>query len=82
VVNISKTADERVSRYHLMFTKIGPQSRNNILLYVYNIFGEREGDDGRRMRRLNAAAAKASEKSDTQSEKPQKESEPAQNQSR
>jgi len=48
VVNISKTGDERVSRYHIMFTRIGPQSRNNILLYVYNIFGEREDEDEQR----------------------------------
>ena len=42
IVNISKTGDERVNKYHIMFIKIGTQSRINILLYVYNIFGERE----------------------------------------
>jgi c-di-GMP-binding flagellar brake protein YcgR len=63
VVNISKTADERVSRYHIMFTRIGPQSRNNILLYVYNIFGEREDEDVRRPVRSTAQAPpKAPEK--------------------
>jgi len=41
VVNVSKTGDERVKKYHIMFLKIGPLSRNNVLLYVYNIFGER-----------------------------------------
>jgi c-di-GMP-binding flagellar brake protein YcgR len=50
VVNTSNTGDERVNRYHIMFTKVGPQSRNNIRLYVYNIFGEREEDDRRRVR--------------------------------
>jgi c-di-GMP-binding flagellar brake protein YcgR len=63
VVNISKTADERVSRYHIMFTRIGPQSRNNILLYVYNIFGEREDEGERRpVRSTPAAPPKAPEK--------------------
>jgi len=42
VVGISKTSDERVHKYHVTFTRIGVQARNNILLYVYNIFGERE----------------------------------------
>jgi c-di-GMP-binding flagellar brake protein YcgR len=42
VVNVSNTSDDRVKKYHLMFQKIGPFSKNNILLYVYNIFGERE----------------------------------------
>jgi c-di-GMP-binding flagellar brake protein YcgR len=42
VVNISKTGDERVNKYHIMFLKMGIQSKINILLYVYNIFGERE----------------------------------------
>jgi len=52
VVNISSTADERVMRYHIMFTKLGPKSRNNILLYIYNIFGEREEDDDQKKRKL------------------------------
>jgi c-di-GMP-binding flagellar brake protein YcgR len=59
VVNISKTADERVSRYHIMFTRIGPQSKNNILLYVYNIFGEREEEGARRPVRKIAPEASA-----------------------
>jgi c-di-GMP-binding flagellar brake protein YcgR len=42
VVSVSGTNDDRVKKYHLMFQKIGPFSKNNILLYVYNIFGERE----------------------------------------
>lgn len=41
VVNVTNTSDKRVKKYHLMFSKIGTHSRNNILLYVYNIFGER-----------------------------------------
>ena len=42
VVNVSDTKDERVKKYHVLFLKVGPVSKNNILLYVYNIFGERE----------------------------------------
>jgi c-di-GMP-binding flagellar brake protein YcgR len=42
VVNVSDTKDERVKKYHIVFLKVGPVSKNNILLYVYNIFGERE----------------------------------------
>lgn len=45
ILNISKTPDERVRKYHIIFVKISPTSKNNILLYVYNIFGEREEDD-------------------------------------
>jgi c-di-GMP-binding flagellar brake protein YcgR len=41
IVSVSKTGDERVRRYHIMFLKISPVSTNNILLFVYNIFGER-----------------------------------------
>jgi hypothetical protein len=52
VVNVSNTGDDRVKRYHVMYTKIGPKSRNNILLYVYNIFGEREEEDDRKKRKL------------------------------
>jgi len=50
IVNMSKTADERVKRYHIMFLKISPVSRNNILLYVYNIFGERADQPQQRKR--------------------------------
>ncbi len=42
IVGVSKTSDERVKKYHIMFIRISPIARNNILLYVYNIFGERE----------------------------------------
>jgi c-di-GMP-binding flagellar brake protein YcgR len=74
VVNISKTADERVSRYHIMFTRIGTQSKNNILLYVYNIFGEREDEDVRRPVRSNPQAPpKAPEKPDPAPPSPQTE---------
>ncbi|MFW6139520.1 MAG: flagellar brake protein [Spirochaetota bacterium] len=45
IVNISRTKDERVKKYHIMFAKIGTSSRNNILLYVYNIFGERTEEE-------------------------------------
>ena len=41
-----------------MFTKVGPQSRNNILLFVYNIFGEREEKDDWKKRRFNARPVK------------------------
>ena len=42
IVNISKTPDERVKKYHIMFIRLSPIARNNILLYIFNIFGERE----------------------------------------
>lgn len=58
IVNMSKTGDERVERYHIMFVKIGPQSKNNILLYVYNIFGERKEDDSEKRKKIKAAPAK------------------------
>jgi len=44
VVHISRTNDERVKKYHILFMKIGSMTRNNILLYIYNIFGERSGE--------------------------------------
>jgi c-di-GMP-binding flagellar brake protein YcgR len=56
IVNISKTGDDRVSRYHIMYTKIGPQSKNNILIYVYNIFGEREEEDEKMRKRVVSVA--------------------------
>lgn len=58
VVSLSNTGDDRVKHYHIMFTKVGPQSRNNILLFVYNIFGEREEKDEWKKRRLNARPVK------------------------
>jgi c-di-GMP-binding flagellar brake protein YcgR len=64
IVNISNTADDRVQRYHIMFTRIGPQSRNNILLYVYNIFGEREEEDNRRRTRLSTQPVKRDDDTD------------------
>ena len=48
IVNISKTGDERVRRYHIMFVRISQVSKNNILLYVFNIFGERMEDSTKR----------------------------------
>jgi c-di-GMP-binding flagellar brake protein YcgR len=57
IVSLSDTKDERVKRYHLMFQKIGPFSRNNILLYVYNIFGEREELDEKR-KKVNVTPVK------------------------
>ena len=50
IVNVSRTGDERVGRYHIMFLKISPVSTNNILLYVYNIFGERGDQMAQRKR--------------------------------
>ena len=45
ILNISKTADNKVLKYHIVFAKIGPTSKNNILLYVFNIFGERDSEE-------------------------------------
>lgn len=56
IVNISKTGDERVRRHHIMFVKLGPQSRTNVLLYVYNIFGERKEEEKDRMRKAVGVA--------------------------
>ena len=46
ILNISKTADDKVRKHNIMFVKIGPTSKNNILLYVFNIFGERDLEEG------------------------------------
>ncbi len=60
VVGISKTSDERVCKYHVAFTKIGAQTRNNILLYVFNIFGEREEEpEAKKKIALSATAVAA-----------------------
>ncbi len=59
IVGISKTADERVRKYHVTFTRIGVQARNNILLYVYNIFGERDEEPEQKKKTAAAAAAVA-----------------------
>jgi c-di-GMP-binding flagellar brake protein YcgR len=68
IVNISKTGDDRVSRYHIMYTKIGPQSKNNILIYVYNIFGEREEED-EKMRKRVVSVAPVKKKDELEQEK-------------
>lgn len=52
IVNISKTGDDRVSKYHVMFLKMDPNARNNILLFVYNIFGERVEEDEKTKKKL------------------------------
>ncbi len=53
VVNVSKTGDDRVRKYHIMFNKLSPVSRNNILLYVFNIFGEREEPEEKGKKRIS-----------------------------
>ncbi len=45
ILDISKTGDDKVRKHHIMFIKIGPASKNNILLYVFNIFGERDSEE-------------------------------------
>jgi c-di-GMP-binding flagellar brake protein YcgR len=45
ILNASKTTDDKVNKYNIMFVKIGPTSRNNILLYVFNIFGDRDEEE-------------------------------------
>lgn len=45
VVNVSVPEDQNLQEYHLKFTKISTHARNNILLYVYNILGEREEEE-------------------------------------
>ncbi|HEB30955.1 MAG TPA: PilZ domain-containing protein [Spirochaetes bacterium] len=42
VIKVSTLGDKDQRKYHIKFTKIGSNARNSILLYVYNIFGERE----------------------------------------
>jgi c-di-GMP-binding flagellar brake protein YcgR len=44
IVGASNTGDDRVRKLHLMFVKMSMQSRHHVLLFVYNIFGEREED--------------------------------------
>ncbi|KPJ88937.1 MAG: hypothetical protein AMS17_03730 [Spirochaetes bacterium DG_61] len=51
IVGISPTGDDRVKKYHIMFVKINPVYKNNIALWVYNIFGEREDDESSKRRR-------------------------------
>ncbi len=57
IVSVSGTGDERVKKYHVMFVKIGPFSKNNVLLYVYNIFGEREEKDEDKKRKVASVAS-------------------------
>jgi c-di-GMP-binding flagellar brake protein YcgR len=46
VVKTSTLGEKGLRKYHIKFTKIGSNARNSILLYVYNIFGEREDLSG------------------------------------
>jgi c-di-GMP-binding flagellar brake protein YcgR len=46
VVKVSTFGNRDLRKYHIKFTKIGSNARNSILLYVYNIFGEREALSG------------------------------------
>lgn len=55
IINVSKTGDERVRKYHIMFNKLSPVSRNNILLYVFNIFGEREEPEDKSRKRVSTS---------------------------
>lgn len=55
IVNVLKTGDERVKKYNVMFVKIDRMARNNILLYVYNIFGERTDEELKRGRKVEGA---------------------------
>jgi hypothetical protein len=52
IVSVSPTGDDRVKKYHILFVRISPSSRNSIALWVYNIFGEREDDEGKKRRRV------------------------------
>jgi c-di-GMP-binding flagellar brake protein YcgR len=66
IVGVSGTGDERVRKLHIMFVKLSMQARHHILLYVYNIFGEREEDLKERKRAVvvAGAAARASSEAD------------------
>jgi c-di-GMP-binding flagellar brake protein YcgR len=55
IVSVGKTGDERVRKLNIMFVKMSRQARQHILLYVYNIFGEREEEDKTRRRAVAAA---------------------------
>jgi hypothetical protein len=59
IVGVANTGDERVRKLNIMFVKKGRQARQHILLYVYNIFGEREEDGRNRKRAVVAAGAAA-----------------------
>jgi c-di-GMP-binding flagellar brake protein YcgR len=56
IVGASNTGDERVRKFHIMFVKMDMEARHNVLLFVYNIFGEREEDLRERKRAVAAAA--------------------------
>ncbi len=42
ILGSSKTDNENVKKYHILFLKIDLQTKHNILFFVYNIFGERD----------------------------------------
>jgi c-di-GMP-binding flagellar brake protein YcgR len=48
IVSVSKTSDQRVSRYHCQFVRIGKETKNDIQIFVYNIFGERDEEEEQR----------------------------------
>lgn len=53
VVNVSGPEDQNLQESHLKFTKISIHARNNILLYVYNILGEREEEEEQYQRKIS-----------------------------
>ncbi len=53
VVKVSPPGDNGLRKYHINFTKIGSNARNSILLYVYNIFGERENLTGEYKKKIS-----------------------------
>ena len=55
IVNVSGTGDERVKKYHITFVRINSNYKNNIALWVYNIFGEREEEESTRRKRVTQA---------------------------
>ncbi len=61
IVGASSTGDERVRKLNIMFVKMNIQARHNILIYIYNIFGEREEDvkSGKRPAVTAGAAVRA-----------------------
>jgi c-di-GMP-binding flagellar brake protein YcgR len=53
VVKVTKFGDKNLRKYHVKFTKIGSNARNSILLYIYNIFGEREDLSGEYQKKIS-----------------------------
>lgn len=53
IVNVSVPEDQNLQEYHLKFTKISIHARNSILLYVYNILGEREEEEEQYQRKIS-----------------------------